>query len=364
MNKIVLVVVLLLTVVAGGVLYYQAVTKENSTAIPTKSVESVETKTKPLSLKEPAQQVTLHQSHFIAQSFNNCGPASLSMILSMYGTTVSQEELAERMRPFNNPEGGVDDKSVFAREFVETAKVYGFESLERPNGSIALLKKLTANGIPVVVRTWLNPHEDIGHFRIVRGYDDSAKTILQDDSYQGPNLTYSYGEFMQMWQPFNYGYILVYPKAKEKIVEAILSDEMNSNIAWQHALSRAEHELATSPDDPYVQFNIATAHFYLGNYKKTIEYYKLAKDRLPDRMLWYQYEPIEAYLHLKMYDTVFGLTNEVLNTGNKAYSELYVLRGKAYVEQGRVQDAEHEFEQAVYYNKNSQLAKDALASVK
>lgn len=51
------------------------------------------------------------------------------MALSMFGTQASQEELAAAMRPFNNPEGGVDDKSIFAEEFVTHAKVYGLEGI-------------------------------------------------------------------------------------------------------------------------------------------------------------------------------------------------------------------------------------------
>lgn len=318
---------------------------------------------KEITTAQPPIRVTLHRTQFVSQTFNNCGPASLSMVMSFYGKAVPQQELAEKMRPFNNPLGGVDDKSIFAPEFVATAKEYGFESLHRPNGDLELLKQFTANGIPVVVRTWLNPNEDIGHFRIVRGYDDTTQTILQDDSYQGPNLSYSYTDFMNMWKPFNYGYILVYPKEQQVVVDAILGEEKDEKIAWQRTLARAEKELAENPNDPYVLFNIATASYYLGKSDQTISYYEKAKDSLPARMLWYQYEPLEAYLKKQQYDIVFRLTDEILNNGNQAYSELYVLRGKAYVQQGRVDDATEEFEKAVHYNKNSKVAREALASV-
>ena len=311
----------------------------------------------------PPEKVVLPKTQFVSQTFNNCGPASLSMIMSMQGKTISQSDLASVLRPFNNPEGGVDDKSVFASEMVAVAKENGFESMQRPNGTIDLIKKFTANGISVLVRTWLNPNEDIGHFRVVRGYDDTTRTILQDDSYQGPDLTYSYDEFLTMWQPFNYGYILVYPPEKQKVVEAILADEFQEQKAWQNALMRAEKELKDNPDDSYAKFNVATAHFYLGDYGKTVVYYEVARNSLPSRMLWYQYEPLEAYLKLKRYSEVFSLTDAILANGNQAYSEMYLLRGQAYLEQGRVDDATAEFEKAVYYNSGLKKAQDALASV-
>ncbi len=314
-------------------------------------------------LVNPPQKIALSQTHFVAQTFNNCGPASLSMVMSILGKNVSQNELAEKMRPFNNPQGGVDDKSIFATEFVTTASEYGFESLHRPNGSIKLLQKFTANEIPVVVRTWLNPEEDIGHFRVVRGYDESTKTILQDDSYQGPNLSYSYAEFEKMWQPFNYGYIVVYSKDKQKIVEKILGEEMKEEVAWENALQKAEKELKENAADHYAQFNISVANYYLGNYDRSIVYYEMARSQLPPRMLWYQYEPLQSYMKKQQYEKLFELSDDILNNGNQAYSELYLLRGQSYLEQGRVDDAQAEFEKAVFYNKNSKEAQTALNKV-
>ncbi|GIW57438.1 MAG: hypothetical protein KatS3mg083_383 [Candidatus Dojkabacteria bacterium] len=305
----------------------------------------------------------LPPSRFVPQTFNNCGPAALSMVMSMFGRYISQQELAEKMRPFNNPFGGVDDKSIFPDEFVKYAKEYGMSSLHRPNGSIDLLKNFIANDIPIVVRTWLHPNEDIGHFRIVRGYDDKRRVIIQDDSYEGPNLEYSYETFLQMWKPFNYGYILVYPREKEATVRAILGQDINEQNAWNNAELRARGELEKNPSDGYALFNISTANYYLGNYKLAVDYYEKSQKYLPARMLWYQLEPILAYQKLKRYEIVFNLIDSILQNGNLAYSELYFIRGQILSEQGRTDDARLEFEKAIYYNKNFQRAKDALSLI-
>lgn len=328
----------------------RSVSDQMMKASPTTSVE----------VKTPPSSYILPQGRFVSQSFNNCGPASLSMVMSMFGTFVDQETLADRMRPFHNPAGGVDDKSIFADEFVKYAKEQGFEALQRPNGDIRMIKTLIANDIPVVVRTWLNDYEDIGHFRIVKGYNDETGTIIQDDSYQGPNLTYTYNAFNTLWQPFNYGYILVYPKEKAAVVAAILGSQMDEETAYRDSIIRAEQELAENPKAFYPLFNIATASYYLGDYQKTVTYYEQAAPSLPQRMLWYQIEPILAYQKTGSDEAVFALTNRILNTGNQAYSELYEIRGEIYKKQGDMQSARSEFEKAHFYNTNFPTADEAL----
>lgn len=315
------------------------------------------------SLAPAPKQYALGKSRFAAQTFNNCGPATLSMVLSLYGVFVSQEELRFKMRPFSNLIGGNDDKSIFTDEFARYAKEYGLEAFHRPNGTIEILKKFVSNNIPVVVRTWLHSYDDIGHFRIVRGYTEETRTILQDDSYQGANISFHYDEFNKLWQPFNYGYIVVYPKEKQGVVDAILAEEKDELTAWRNALKRAEKELRDNPDSYYSLFNLSTASYYAGDYQKSVDMYEKAKPKLPSKMLWYQIEPVQAYAKLERHEKVFGLTDQILQNGNLAYSELYQIRGEVYFAQGKKDEAKKEFEKAMYYNKNFTKAKEYLEKI-
>ncbi len=317
----------------------------------------------PVEIVQPPEAYTLPATKFVSQSFNNCGPAAMSMVFSSYNLDISQEELASKMRPYNFPYGGDDDKSVFPTEFVATAEEYGFESLYRPNGDLETVKKLIANDIPVVVRTWLNPGEDVGHYRIIKGYDDVSQTFIQDDSYQGQGLTYSYDQVEDMWKPFNYSYILVYPKEKEATVSAILGENMDEKVAYQNALKRADEDLKNDPNDFYAEFNKSTAYYHLGDTKKSVASYDKIKDQLPDRILWYVYEPLYAYQKEKQYDRILTIAEGILSHGNKAYSELYQLRGEIYLDQGDKEAARNEFEQALYYNSNFEPAKKALETL-
>lgn len=318
---------------------------------------------KPVSFRKPGPLYEIPRKLQVYESFNNCGPATLSMLLSYYGINVTQKELGKKLRPYQNPQGNNDDKSVFLPELASAAETYGMVTFYRPDGTIELLKTLIANDIPVIVETWLHPNEDIGHYRLVRGFDDTRQEIIQDDSYQGPNLKFPYGQFLGMWQPFNYEYLVIVPKDKAQLVMAILGTDADIGSAWKNANSRAAAEISDNPNDIFAQFNLSVSGFYLGEYQKAVDSYQSVKPKLPSRMLWYQPEPIEAYLKLKNYDKVFSLTENILTHNNVAYSELYLLRGQADQALGKTAEAKQEFEKAYTYNVNSPAAKLAFESV-
>jgi tetratricopeptide (TPR) repeat protein len=314
-----------------------------------------------IALVQPGDKALLPGTKIAYQTFNNCGPATLSMILSYYDIDKTQKELGDQMRPYQHPQGDNDDKTIFPAEFVAWLEKLGLKALYRPNGSIQLIKLLVANEIPVVVKTWLRPNEDIGHFRIVRGFDEGAKVIISDDSYFGPNRRISYFDFLSMWQPFNYAYIPVYPAEKEEVVKAILGEDLDSKIVYQKAVERAEKEAELDSENVYPIFNLSTSYYHLGEYEKSVAEFEKVENRLPRRMLWYHIEPILAYRELKNYDRVFEITNWLFEHGNRAFSELYQIRGEIYLEKGDKEAAKREFELALEYNKNFQPAKDALS---
>ena len=309
---------------------------------------------KPVDLKNPGDFAQLTNNYHVYQSFNNCGPATLSMAMSWYGVKVPQEELASKMRPFQHPKGDNDDKTIFTYEFVNWANEYGLEAIGRVNGDIELLRKFIANGIPVVVKTWLKPNEDIGHFRFVTGYDDNKKIIVQDDSYEGPNKKIGYYDFLTMWQAFNYSYVVVYtPDLKDK-VESIIGEDVDEKVAWENALRRAEEESKKDENNPYPYFNMSVASYHLEDYERSVKEFEKVENILPRRMLWYQIEPIKAYQKLKNYDKVFEISEKILENGNRSFSELYMIRGEIYLEQGLKDKAREQFELALKYNENQE----------
>jgi len=316
-----------------------------------------------VTVKTPGDYALLENPKHTYQTFNNCGPATLSMMLSWHGKNVSQKELGDQMRPYQVASGDNDDKTIFSEEFISWAKRYGFESVSRVGGDINLLKTFTANGIPVVVKTWLHPNEDIGHFRIVRGFDEKAKVIIQDDSFEGPNRRISYFDFLGMWQPFNYDYIIVYTKDQKDLVEAIIGVELEDRTMWENMLTRAQKEAELDAQNVYPWFTISVVSYHLGKYQDSVSAFEKVENRLPRRMLWYQIEPIQAYRKLGQDARVFALIDKILSSGDRAFSELYMLRGEMYLEKGQTELAKREFELALFYNKNLDAPKKALENL-
>ena len=313
-------------------------------------------------IKTPPTSKTLNNDYHVFQTFNNCGPAALSMALSYYGINVSQQVLGEELRPWQNPQGDNDDKSVTLEELGEKAKDFDLIPYHRPNGNIDLIKLFITYDIPVVARTLTKIEEDIGHYRIVKGYNDETGQIIQDDSLQNKNLWFSYSDFSLLWKQFNFEYLILVPKDKDEIAQNILGENKDPYVAWQKAVQNSQKQLEENQYDIYARFNLSVALYNIGNYQESVDEFEKVEALLPFRTLWYQIEPIKAYYELGDYQRVFELTEKILNNWNRAFSELYFLRGQIYQKQGNIEAARQEFENAVFYNRNFIPAQESINS--
>lgn len=360
-----LLIVLIVSVVAAISLVATKEEKNNSSYFATATNTPTPSPIPPITLVQPPSNKILQNNYHIFQTFNNCGPAALSMALSYYGIYESQEKLGQDLRPYQNPQGDNDDKSVTLEELSEKSKEYGLVPYHRPNGNIEIIKLFIAYDIPVVARTLTKPNEDIGHYRIVKGYDSAEQNIIQDDSLQGKNLNFSYEDFNTLWKRFNYEYLVLVPAEKVEIAEAILQEDKDEKTAWQKAVENSRRHLPGDQNghlegEVYDRFNLSVAFYNIGEYERSVEEFEKVENLLPFRTLWYQIEPIQAYYELGSYDRVFEITNKILNTYNRAFSELYLIRGKIYKNQGDLESARSEYEKAVFYNTNLKPAQEAL----
>lgn len=323
----------------------------------------------PSSPPRPSSKILPGGVH-VFQTFNNCGPAALSMALSLYGINVTQAQLGQELRPYQIPNGDNDDKSVTLEELAEKSREYNFTPYHRPNGDLDLIRKFIASDIPVITRTLTKQDEDIGHYRIVKGYDDSSLQLIQDDSLQGKNLWYSYNDFNSLWKQFNFEYLVLVPEGKKQIAENILGEDIDEKIAWEKAVKNSRSQLIQNPDDVSTRFNLSVALYHIGDYKASVEEFEKIENQLPFRTLWYQIEPVQSYYALgnyeqssTAYNRVFEITDRILNYHNRAFSELYLIRGEIHRKQGNLEAAKGEFEKAVFYNRNLTSAKEALNSL-
>lgn len=314
-------------------------------------------------LQTPPSRKTLDNDYHIFQTFNNCGPASLSMALSYFDINVSQQALGEELRPYQHPTGDNDDKSTTLEEIARQAETYGLLAYYRPAGDIETLKLFLSYDLPVITRTWLKVNDDIGHYRVVKGYDENTQQLLQDDSLQGKNLWYDYDEFEAIWGKFNNEYVVLVPKDKQAIAETILGENVDVQNTWQNAVEMSQTALAENPSDVVARFNLSVALYHVGEYEQSVAEFEEVESQLPFRTLWYQIEPILAYYELGDFDRVFQITDQILNSNNRAFSELYLIRGRIYQQQGNTNQARAEFEKAVQYNRNLREAQEAIQNV-
>lgn len=351
-------VTLLIIIGFGTLVYLYSSTPPKFFSDPADSADLADTPIKQLTevvtpkieLQTPPPIKVLNNSYHIFQTFNNCGPAALSMALSYYGINKTQSELGQALRPYQVPGGDNDDKSVTLEELGEKAREYNLTPYHRPGGDQEKIKLFITYDIPVITRTYTKEGEDIGHYRVIKGYTPTH--LIQDDSLQGKNLQYTPEQFNNLWEDFSFEYLALVPQEKIEIAEAILGDETDKKVAWQKAATRAEERLALNPNDKVARFNLSVALYEVGDYQRSTEEFAKVESQLSFRTLWYQIEPIKSYFEIGEYQRVFQITDRVLNYHNRAFSELYLIRGEIYKKQGNLTAARSEFEKAVFYNHN------------
>lgn len=151
----------------------------------------------------------------VAQTYNNCGPASIVSVLSYYGVRASQGEVAGVLRP----NGGY----MLAGVIPPFVTRYGLRATRFKNGSLENLRQLAAAGIPVIVLQWMNRPGGIPHFRVVRGYDDAAGLMWLSDPIYGPNVYVKYADFERLWGLAGQEFVPVYRPAQTVLVGRILN---------------------------------------------------------------------------------------------------------------------------------------------
>lgn len=295
------------------------------------------------------------------QTWNNCGPASITMAASYFGRKETQTHAAAFLKP--DPE----DKNVRPDELVAYVKTLGLEAQALVGGDVDRLKRLLANNIPVVVEVWIapEPNDWMGHYRLLTGYDDRTKQFIAYDSVASPgvNLIQPYSRFEEDWRVFNRTYIPVYTPDKAEIVEQILGPNRGDRPMYERALAIAQQEVASLPENGFAWFNLGSSLTALGRHAEAAAAFDKARTlKLPWRMLWYQFGPFEAYLAQERYADVLALTASNLQRASEL-EESHYYRGRALQAQGQVAPAKAAYQTALKHNPKYLPAYHALSSL-
>lgn len=299
---------------------------------------------------------------YVKQTWNNCGPANITMALSYFGWQQGQEAAAAYLKPSR------EDKNVSPHEMVAFVNENsGVRALTRPGGDMELIKRFIASDFPVIVESVLDAeaYDWIGHYETIAGYDDAAGVFYIYDSFvgmgDGRGNPDPYIEFDRAWQSFNRIFIVLYRQEDEARVREILGERADPLRAAELAAEAARQEAEANPANGYAWFNLGSSLTRLGRYEEAAAAYDKARQiGMPWRITLYQFGPFEAYFERGRYDDVMALVKSNLNYGGEYVEETHYWKGKVEAAQGKTQQAVASFQQALAHNPRFTAAKEAL----
>ncbi len=306
------------------------------------------------------------------QKLNNCGPATLSINLNYYGLEHSQLDIAGVVKPH------YDDRNVSPEELVDyTNNHTPLRAVLYRGGDLELAKRLIAAGFPVVIEKGYEPDAWqgwMGHYLTLYGYDEAAAEFMTLDTFLGPwdssGLPVPYEVIDEGWQQFNYTFFVVYEAEQEQQLKTITGPILNDEEAmWRQALEMAKADIVADAEDPFAWFNVGSSLTHLADITDDPPLYAQAAAAfdqarlagLPPRMLWYQFEPYEAYLADGRIDDVLALTSAVLdNDGGRDVEETFLYRGHARLALGETDAALLDYRRALELRPGFTAAQEAV----
>lgn len=307
------------------------------------------------------------------QRLNNCGPVTVGMALSAWGSRLTQGQIAPVLKPNQG------DKNVSSEELAAYARAQGFRAVLAEQGDRPLLQRLLAAGYPVVVETWFVTPDDggMGHFQLLTGYDDARGVFSALDSYEG-RVTLPYARFDALWRGYARRFLVVYPAKQAEKVGALLEGRDGGRAAREAELRAALKDAGARPD-AFGHLNVGLAKLRLGDARGAARAFDAARavprdaaldptrpagrsGHWPWRTLWYRFEPLEAYLRVGRFAEVERLASEVLRDTPGLEEALY-WRGRARAAQGDVAGARADFRAALAARASYQAARDALTAL-
>jgi tetratricopeptide (TPR) repeat protein len=222
------------------------------------------------------------------------------MTLRMFGWQGDQYTIAEALKPNRRDKNMRWDEMVY---YVQSQAGW-LQATFRVGGDIRLLKRILANGLPVIVEkgTDIPEYGWAGHYLLLTGYDDDAQTFTAQDSFVAADQPVAYSTLDTYWQSFNRLYILVYPPEDQAKVQALLGPDADESSNRLQALSTAQEETQADPQNAYAWWNLGSNLNYFDRFAEAATAFDQARTLgLPWRMIWYQFGPYRAYYNVGRY---------------------------------------------------------------
>lgn len=238
------------------------------------------------------------------QTWNNCGPANLAIVMNFWGWDGDQFDIASVLRPDgNDPHVGIAELAGFAGN-------EGFIVRTIADGNLEILKKLIAEGFPLVVPTWHldSSGRQMGHYRTVYGYDDTREILLVRDTLEGPGLLLSYDSFRFLWGISGSGILVVEPTSgyqREKPLHESLPPDITDE-ATDPSFSETQRQALEL-------FAAGVAASDAGNHSQAVASVIMAAGQeLPWRIWWYFPRILSSFIAEGRYEDVLEIADSVL----------------------------------------------------
>lgn len=296
--------------------------------------------------------------------FNNCAPATMTMMLNFWGWPGTREQVSEAVKPFSK------DKNVMPYELVDYANAQpNLRAETRVGGTPELLKRLVVAGYPVMVergvylRDLTGKISWMGHYQVVYGYDDASAVWQVKDAFEegGSTFRVSYDDLTRGWRSFNYAFIVVFTPDREAEVMALLGPYADETTANQIAAQIASDEIfsTTGQDRFFATYNRGTALVRMQDYAGAAQIYDqafqdyatLEPENRPWRMLWYQTGPYYAYFWTGRYADVVALADQTISAASEPYiEESFYWRARAKTVLGDTAGAAEDLRKSLEYH--------------
>jgi tetratricopeptide (TPR) repeat protein len=173
-------------------------------------------------------------------------------------------------------------------------------------------------------------------------------------------------QLVEGWRAFNYVFVVLYPPDRQADVTARLGAEADPQANLANAAARARQEIAAAVDaraQAFAWYNLGTGLTALGDYANAAAAYDQARLlELPFRMLWYQPQPLEAYVGAGRYQDTIDLSDSALVQADNV-EEVHYWRGRARQALGDQDSAVSDWRTALQYNRNYSEPARALSEL-
>ena len=141
----------------------------------------------------------------IRQTYNACGPASITQVLGYFGLNVSMADVSRHTRPS-------DTAYMTAQAIVNFAPLVGMQARLYSGGTLDTVRAAMKNGLPLIA---LQSHitgagKVIPHWRVIAGYNDATQQVYLMDPLLG-YVAMGYSDFQYVWKDHRGQFAVLYP---------------------------------------------------------------------------------------------------------------------------------------------------------